>query len=94
MTHLREWWKSRQARIYQAYHGWGIWFWVLMVGAAWYFGWLDSVRFVSLLSIWALVETKFGAWQGSRAEVKVEQTEEIKAEGEVTVQNANHVDRT
>jgi hypothetical protein len=26
-------------------------------------GWLDSVRFVSLLSIWALVETAIASWR-------------------------------
>jgi hypothetical protein len=38
-------------------------FWLALTWPAWYFGWLDSVVFVSFLSLWALVETAFAAWR-------------------------------
>ncbi len=38
-------------------------FWLAMVPIAYVTGWLSSVIFVSLVSIWALVETAFAAWR-------------------------------
>ena len=38
-------------------------FWLLLVFPALWLGWLHSVVFVSLLSLWALVETAFAAWR-------------------------------
>jgi hypothetical protein len=38
-------------------------FWFVLVVPAFLLGWLQSVVFVSLLSIWALVETAFAAWR-------------------------------
>lgn len=38
--------------------------WVGLTPAAYLLGWLDSVTFVSLLSIWALVETSWSAYRG------------------------------
>ena len=37
--------------------------WLLLVVPAYLLGWLESVTFVSLLSLWALVETAFAAWR-------------------------------
>jgi hypothetical protein len=36
---------------------------VILTPVAWWLGWLASVRFVSLLSIWALVESTMAAWR-------------------------------
>lgn len=47
-------------------------FWVALTPAAYWLGWLDSVKFVSLISIWALVETAFAAW---RSDVNPDQDE-------------------
>jgi hypothetical protein len=38
--------------------------WVVLVPASYLLGWLNSVAFVSLLSIWALVETSWSAFRG------------------------------
>jgi hypothetical protein len=38
-------------------------FWLLLTPTAYLLGWLSSVSFVALLSIWALVETAFSAWR-------------------------------
>jgi hypothetical protein len=39
-------------------------------------GWINSVKFVAALSIWALVSGHWSAWQAARVEVK--QDEEIE----------------
>lgn len=38
-------------------------------------GWIDSVRFIAALSIWALVSGHWSAWQAARVEVKQEESE-------------------
>ncbi len=38
-------------------------FWIVLTPIAYILGWLSSVEFVSLLSIWALVETSFSAYR-------------------------------
>lgn len=38
-------------------------FWIVLTPVAYVLGWLALVEFVSLLSIWALVETAFAAWR-------------------------------
>lgn len=39
-------------------------FWIILVIPSYAFGWLGFVSFVSLLSIWALVETAWAAFRG------------------------------
>lgn len=36
---------------------------LVLTPVAFMLGWLESVRFVSLLSIWALVETAIASWR-------------------------------
>ena len=38
-------------------------FWLALTPIAYFTGWVHSVAFVSLLSLWALVETAFAAWR-------------------------------
>lgn len=38
-------------------------FWMLMLPVSWETNWVDSKRFISILSIWALVESAFSAWR-------------------------------
>lgn len=35
----------------------------MLTPVAFWLGWLNSVRFVSLLSIWALVESAIASWR-------------------------------
>lgn len=51
-------------------NGWLAVFWLLMIPPALIFGWVNSVVFVSALSIWALVSGHWSAWQAARVEVK------------------------
>lgn len=54
-------------------NGWLTIFWILMIPLSFAMGWLNSVTFVSALSLWALVSGHWSAWQAARVEVKQEQ---------------------
>lgn len=47
-------------------------FWIPFTVLANFLGWLDSVKFVSLVSMMALFLGSLSAWQASRAEVKID----------------------
>lgn len=51
-------------------NGWLTLFWVAMIPISLVMGWLDSVVYVSALSLWALVSGHWAAWQAARVEVK------------------------
>ncbi|MEO6532743.1 MAG: hypothetical protein ABIO06_04105 [Pseudolysinimonas sp.] len=54
-------------------NGWLTIFWILMIPLSFAMGWLNSVVFVSALSLWALVSGHWSAWQAARVEVKQEE---------------------
>lgn len=62
-------------------HGFHVFLFVGIWIAAVPTGWINSVAFVSHMSMWALVYTAVSAWQGSRTEVK----QEVNADVDVTV---------
>jgi hypothetical protein len=45
-------------------------FWIIMTPISFFLGWLESVTYVSALSIWALVASHWSGWQAARVEVK------------------------
>jgi hypothetical protein len=57
-------------------NGWFTIFWAVMIPVSFFTGWINSVTYVSVLSLWALVSGHWAAWQASRVEVK--QEEEIQ----------------
>jgi hypothetical protein len=57
-------------------NGWLTIFWIVMIPISYVFGWLDSVVYVSALSLWALVAGHWSSWQAARVEVA--QQEEIE----------------
>lgn len=61
-------------------NGWLTIFWVAMIPVSMAMGWLNSVAYVSALSLWALVSGHWSAWQAARVEVK--QQEEAQARQE------------
>lgn len=61
-------------------NGWLAIFWILMIPVSMWFGWLDSVTYVSALSIWALVSGHWSAWQAARVEVRQEEIEAKRQE--------------
>lgn len=56
-------------------NGWLAIIWVFMIPISYFAGWLDSVTYVSALSLWALVSGHWGAYQAARVEVKQDQAE-------------------
>jgi hypothetical protein len=61
-------------------NGWLTLFWVAMIPVSYELGWLNSVVYVSALSLWALVSGHWSAWQAARVEVaQQKQAEELEA---------------
>lgn len=54
----------------RAVHGWLTLVWIALIPASFITGWIDSLRFVSLLSLVALALASAAAWQATRTEVK------------------------
>jgi hypothetical protein len=59
-------------------NGWFTIGWVAMIPVSYALGWLNSVVYVSALSLWALVSGHWSAWQAARVEVN--QDKAAKAE--------------
>jgi hypothetical protein len=57
-------------------NGWFTMFWIAMIPVSYFAGWLNSVVYVSALSLWALVSGHWAAWQAARVEVA--QTKELE----------------
>ena len=53
-------------------------FWIVMIPIAFVLHWLESVTFVSALSLWALVSGHWSAWQAARVEVKQEKEAKVQ----------------
>lgn len=53
------------------FNGLSVIFWIVMTPVSILTGWSQSVTFVTLLSTWALVMSSLGAWQSSRVEVEM-----------------------
>lgn len=53
------------------FHAGMVCFWLLMIlpTVLW---WKNSILWVSIMSVWALVAGHFSSWQGARAEKKVD----------------------
>lgn len=64
-------------------NGWLAVFWVAMIPISIATNWVNSVVYVSALSLWALVSGHWSAWQAARVEVK--QQEDAKAKDEEDV---------
>jgi hypothetical protein len=61
-------------------NGWLTIFWIVMIPVTILAGWLDSVTYISALSLWALVSGHWAAWQAAR--VEVEQQRELAERAE------------
>ena len=57
-------------------NGWLTWFLIAMIPISILTGWVDSVKYVSALSLWALVSGHWSAWQASRVEVKQDEEQD------------------
>ena len=50
-------------------NGWLTIFWLVMIPVSLATGWVNSVVYISALSLWALVSGHWSAWQAARVEV-------------------------
>ena len=64
-------------------NGWLTIFWVTMIPISMAMGWLNSVVYVSALSLWALVSGHWSAWQAARVEVKQEEAQQAAEQQDV-----------
>lgn len=63
-------------RFWKWTHLFGIFFFIALWIVAWIFGWIESVVFVSHVSMVALVLSEIAAWQASRVEQKEDKRED------------------
>jgi hypothetical protein len=76
-------------------NGWLAVFWVAMIPVSYELGRLNSVAYVSALSLWALVSGHWSAWQAARVEVSQQQQVDAEAEHPVeqrVVETIEHTD--
>jgi hypothetical protein len=66
-------------------NGWLTMFWLAMIPISFVMGWLNSVVYVSALSLWALVSGHWSAWQAAR--VEVEQQREVKRQHDEPIED-------
>jgi hypothetical protein len=64
-------------------NGWLTIFWVAMIPVSLFMGWLNSVVYVSALSLWALVSGHWSAWQAARVEVAQDQAAREQAKQDI-----------
>lgn len=67
-------------------NGWATIFWIVMIPISYYAGWLNSVTYVSALSLWALVSGHLSSYQAARVEVAQEAAERRAAEEDIPAQ--------
>lgn len=60
----------------RAFHGWCTAAWLPITALAYLAGWLQSVLFVSVVSMVALFLGSFSAWQAARVEAQQDDTTE------------------
>lgn len=61
-------------------NGWLTVFWLIMIPVSLATRWVNSVIYVSALSLWALVSGHWSAWQAARVEVAQKQQEAANAD--------------
>ncbi len=82
MSTIKSFWSKIQGdpKFMRRLNGWLTIFWILMIPVAFVTGWLESVVFVSALSLWALVSGHWAAWQSARVEVEQEKEKQEDSE--------------
>lgn len=87
MNVIKSLWASVQGNpaVMRRINGWLTVFWIAMIPVSICLGLLDSVAYVSALSLWALVSGHWSAWQAAR--VEVEQAAEVHERQEHPVED-------
>ena len=86
MTAVKSLWASVQGDpvFMRRVKGWLTVFWLAMIPVSYELGWLNSVVYVSALSLWALVSGHWSAWQAARVEVA--QAKEVERQADDPVE--------
>lgn len=74
------WTVIQGAKFLRRLNGWMAIFWIAMIPVSIALGWVESVVYVSALSLWALVSGHWSAWQGARVEAKDDVEEQRRTE--------------
>lgn len=79
MSVVKSLWASVQGNpvFMRRVNGWLTIFWIAMIPVSLLTGWISSVTYVAVLSLWALVSGHWSAWQAARVEV-TQQAEEAE----------------
>jgi hypothetical protein len=64
-------------------NGWFTVFWIVMIPVSIATGWVNSVTYVSALSLWALVAGHWSTWQAARVEVTQQREAEEREQNPV-----------
>ena len=82
MSVVKSLWASVQndPRFMRRLNGWLTIFWIAMIPVSYSFGWLNSVTYVSALSLWALVSGHWSTWEAARVEVSQQKQMEKEQE--------------
>ena len=67
----------------RAVNGWLTILWIMMIPVSFVTGWINSVTYVAVMSLWALVSGHWSAWQAARVEVRQEELNEEADEATV-----------
>ena len=67
-------------------NGWLTIFWIAMIPVSIAMHWVDSVVYVSALSLWALVSGHWSAWQAARVEVKQDEEAQERASNDLAAE--------
>lgn len=83
MATIKSIWASIQGEpvLMRRLNGWATIIWIVMIPISLITGWVNSVVYVSALSLWALVSGHLSAWQAARVEVKQQEEAEKDTEG-------------
>ncbi|HSB85387.1 MAG TPA: hypothetical protein VLD86_03710 [Ilumatobacteraceae bacterium] len=82
MSTIKSLWASVQGdpTFMRRVNGWFTIFWVVMIPVSLITGWISSVTYVAVLSLWALVSGHWSAWQAARVEVAQQAEEAARQE--------------
>ena len=72
-------------------NGWLTIFWVAMIPVSLVTHWVNSVVYVSALSLWALVSGHWSAWQAARVEVAQQEESKRLAEQDLPGEIVDHL---
>lgn len=68
-------------------NGWLTLFWIAMIPVSLITGWISSVTYVAVLSLWALVSGHWAAWQAARVEVHQSEDADVQDVLDAVVRN-------